>query len=1093
MNSDTVLIRLVLSGVLGLMCAMVLHAAEPWESPYEGEEATGPDVIGLWQFAPDAEAADSSGKGHNLTLRGDARVVAEGRFDGALEATGGPGGPNETACGALAADTDALTPAGAFSLEAWINPRVDLGQVERCFVLDKMYVDYKHSNPNTECLRDYMLLFRGGGDGRARLEAAVGFGDDVVRYSTDALEFPVGRWTHVAFTYDGAGRGRLYRNGDLVGGGEATGRGPISAGRYGLTIGDRHGSTYASFPGLIDQVRICNGIPSAFSDTFWVALSGRCAFERMEQDAALRMAIDYQGKVEVQGLKGTIRIGDEAETALPLPESITGPTECSAPVNTHLRPGSYPFVIVVEATVGQRQVRRERTGSVVIVPRPLPHRMPVVSWAGGCKPADMLDIGFTSCLGGMVNARKVWDAEAPTEAQETSGIAGVLSRLDEMAANGLTLAGTLQPARDAIRFDPALGRYDRDGNLIEGDNVNGNFPRVREFCHDYGAAAGISFGDHPAFESALIHSEVRDASQLSFHEVDRAAYRVATGREFPEEAQAKGGVPYAMVPQIGVDRLVDDDHPILEFYRWFWKEGDGWNGLHTATHEGLKSTSKRPIWTWFDPGVRVPSIWGSGGDVDYISQWTYSYPDPIKIGQATDELFAMHDGSPPNQDVMKMTQIIWYRTQTAPNLPEDEGDRAEWEKVAPEAKFISIAPDHLKEAFWGMISRPVKGIMYHGWGSLVGELGSLGGSYCMTNPETRVALTEVLHQVAEPLGATLVQVPDRPSDVALLESFTSQVFAGRGSWGWGNSWEADMHLILQWAQLQPRIIYEEKVLRDGLDDYKVLVMPCCDVLPRSVAEQVRQFQARGGIVVADEFLAPAITPDIVIRRYSRVREADKDKAALQELAAALRHELDDFYTRYGESSNPDVVVRLRRAGAADYLFAINDTRTFGDYVGHHKLVMEKGLATEAVLSVRRPGATVYDLVAHQKVPTTSTADGLSIDAAFGPGEGRLFMLTDRPIAGVRVNVAPPTEQTPEYRFSVTVVDEAGAPISAVVPVEVELLDPEGRRAEPSGYYGAGEGGLAFGYEPAPNDLRGDWTLRVTELAGGAGAVQTVSL
>ena len=34
-----------------------------------------------------------------------------------------------------------------------------------------------------------------------------------------------------------------------------------------------------------------------------------------------------------------------------------------------------------------------------------------------------------------------------------------------------------------------------------------------------------------------------------------------------------------------------------------------------------------------------------GGDVDVISQWTYSYPDPLRINVATDELFAMAKGA----------------------------------------------------------------------------------------------------------------------------------------------------------------------------------------------------------------------------------------------------------------------------------------------------------------------------------------------------------------------------------------------------------------------------------------------------------------
>jgi hypothetical protein len=44
---------------------------------------------------------------------------------------------------------------------------------------------------------------------------------------------------------------------------------------------------------------------------------------------------------------------------------------------------------------------------------------------------------------------------------------------------------------------------------------------------------------------------------------------------------------------------------------------------------------------------------------------------------------------------------------------------------------------------------------------------------------------------------------------------------------------------------------------------------------------------------------------------------------------------------------------------------VNDRREYGDYVGHHKLVMEDGLPTDAVLTLRPPGH-VYDLVAGRK-------------------------------------------------------------------------------------------------------------------------------
>jgi hypothetical protein len=379
--------------------------------------------------------------------------------------------------------------------------------------------------------------------------------------------------------------------------------------------------------------------------------------------------------------------------------------------------------------------------------------------------------------------------------------------------------------------------------------------------------------------------------------------------------------------------------------------------------------------------------------------------------------------------------------------------------------------------------------MYHGWQSLV-DTGAKDG-YVFTNPETAGVLTELTHEAVQPLGPTLLQVPDRKADVAILESFSSQVFARRGTYGWSEAWEADLHLILQWAHLQPRILFDETVLRDGLDDYRVLAMPHCDVLTEGVVERIKAFQRRGGLVIADEFLCPAIVPDIVIPSVKRTKQADADKAALQARAAALRTELDPFYTRYGDSPDPDVVLRFRQYRDSDYVFLLNDKRTYGNYVGHHGLVMEKGLPTSSVVSVRRKGACVYDLVRHRAVRTRATDAGLELDVDLGPGDGRVYLITDREIAGTRLQAPTRARLGEAMQIGVTVVDAGGEALAAVVPVRVEVTDPQGRPAEGSGFYGAKDGKVSLRVDLAANDAPGEWTIEATELASGKARRQTM--
>jgi len=821
-------------------------------------------------------------------------------------------------------------------------------------------------------------------------------------------------------------------------------------------------------------------------DSIEVKAGGRTAFVRMEADARVTIVIvNGAGGILADGEVRVGSGGEEKKFVLPDLDPQDGHI-IEIGVDTEVRPGTYPLRVVVSGRAGERGLVTEGELELVVVARALPHEMPVLMWGGG--DLDRLeDIGFTHHLYYLANYGKIWKAGEPTEAGNEEQIEKYTAVLDEHLARGIGAVVYLYPGRWVARSEELLeqyGRVDREGAPYEGkDNVCASFPEVQRYAYDVGASIAKSFGDFPALQASLVHSEIRDGTSLCFHEHDREAYRVFAGRDIPGEAVSKGGIRYGKIADFPRDRIVADDDPILKFYRWFWKEGDGWNELHSQVDRGLKSTGREDLWTFFDPAVRVPSVWGSGGDVDIVSQWTYSYPDPLKIGQAADELFAMAAGDA-DQRVMKMTQVIWYRSQTAPKLPEEEAERASWERELPEARFITISPDHMREAFWSKMSRPIQGIMYHGWGSLVK---SEHGSYQYTNPETREVLKELVRTVVRPLGPTLLQVPDRPADIALLESFAAQVFARRGTSGWGRSWEADAHLVLQWAQLQPQIVYDEQVVRDGLDDFGVLVMPGCDVLTESVAAEIRAFQDRGGLIVADEHVAPAIMPDIVLSSYQRKGKAKEDKLALQEKAAALRRELDVFYRRYADSSNPDVVVRARQRGDVDYIFAVNDSRTFGEYVGHHGLVMEKGLPASAMLSVDRRSGRVYDLLRHEQVVTETTADGLSFDVELGPGGGGVYLIVEQEIAGVEIEAPSKVRRGKRAKVEGRIVDGEGKPIDAVIPVEVEIFDGEGQPAEFSGYYGAGDGELSLELDIAENDLRGDWTVRLTELASGRSA------
>ncbi len=1076
------------SGVLIIAAALTLTAwaqernprlCERWQQAYVGEDVTGAHVIGLWAFAAGAEAKGASGKGLDVKLQG-AVIAPDGKFGPCLESFCGYPVVDQRHA-AVVANAPELTPKGAFTLEMWIRPKQELAGYPEAFLADKKYVAHA----------DYQFTL-GAADkgGQRRLNMRLGFGEDSESYASEPAGYESNVWHHVAFTYDGAGAGRFYRDGAALGGAVRLGRAGIVAGNHPLSIGDRVGSLYHGFPGYIAHVRLCKGVLEFRSATF-TCDSDRDVFIRMEKAAPLSFSVVNLQRAPMRGATAAFTLDGTEVQRVALPDVAAGAKHrIELPVDTSMRPGTYTLRARVTIP-GDTPYTSEEDFPITVMARK-PVRMPVVMWglygaANVLKELPRLkEIGFTHCLGIGADYGRIFEAGKPVAPDAPEKVAEVKRMLNAALANDFGVIASLSPGHWAAEAKKEFRRVDKNGKSNDAKPaVCAASPELLTFCRNVGASVAQAYGAFPAWQAALLHTEARDSANVCFHAHDRAACREATGHDYPEGAPGKSGVEYAKLKDFPADRVIPDDDPTLKFLSWFWKEGDGWNRLNTELHRGLKSTGRSDLWTFHDPAARVASVYGSGGESDVISQWTYSYPDPIRIGVATDELFAMARGAPQPQRVMKMTQIIWYRSQTAPAAKGDEVTKATkspWEDTDADAAFPTIAPMHLREAFWTKLARPVQGIMYHGWGSLVPQSGE--GSYRYTHPQTQHELRRLVKEVVEPLGPALMQVPDRPSDVAFLESFASQMFARRGTYGWGNGWSGDAYQVLLWARLQPEIVYDETVLRRGLDGFRVLVMMDCDVLTAGVAAKVKAFQKNGGLVVGDERLCPAIAPDIAVQSYVRIRKADADRAALLVKASDIRKALDGRYRGYCDSSSPDVVTRCRAYGTTDYLFAVNDRREFGDYVGQHGLVMENGLPSKAVLSVNRTSGHVYDLVAGHEEEATAVKGQLQIHREFGPCEGGVLMVTDAAIEGVRIEAPAAAQRGGALDCMIEVVDAGGHPLDAVVPVNVEIRDPAGCEAEWSGYYGAKDGRLALTLDVAPNDRPGLWQIRAKELASG---------
>ncbi|MCF7785853.1 MAG: LamG domain-containing protein [Prosthecobacter sp.] len=1036
--------------LLGLCFPWVAHSAlqETWETGYAKEDATGPHVLGFWKF--DEESKD-------VTLHG-AVLNPKGKFGGALESF--PGFPVEDQRHAAVVAVKPVK--GAFTLEMWIKPKAAFEPRLRCFLLDKKYVDHT----------DYQWQL-GDADkgGLRRMWVTLGFGAESKTIYSLPFKLEADVWQHVAFTYDGAGEGKFYRNGVAAGGAILAGYGKVTQGMKPLSIGDRLGSNYGGFPGLIDEVRVCEGVLS-FERVSMQIVAGRNVWRRMETAKAVEIVCTNLRREVLKAAKLKVSLGGTTEEFLVSDLAMGKSFTAKYIFNTALKADEYELRARFE--VGDYGT--EQSAVLKLVPR-VPERMPVIMWgANGEEMARLKDLGFTHFIGLGADYGEMWKQKKIAPPAKPEVIAKNRGMLDRALENGLEVIASLSPAH-ALESEEKNLRVGRDGKAYARQDICASLPDFASFFQVVGVSVGKAYGDHPAFTTALIDTEVRDNTQVSFNSVDVEGYRKFAGAEIPAEVSAKWGVDWTKMKDFPVDRVIADDHPILKYLRWFWTVGDGWNGLHTALHKGVRSSK---VWTFFDPAVRQPSIGGAGGGVDVISHWTYTYPDPQKIGMCADQLFAMSAATGRNQRVMKMTQLIWYRSQTAPIGSKVPGEVVAWQDHDPEAAYITIAPMHLKEALWTKISRPIQGIMYHGWQSLV-ETGSPGG-YRYTNSNTAPVLKQLLHEVIEPLGPSLMAIPDERSEVAFLESFTSQMFAHRGSYGSNTDWAADVWLALQHAHVQTDILFEETLLKNGLSGRKVLVMPYCDVLTKSVVTRIQDWQKKGGKIVADEFLCPALKADFLLPSFKRVKKADVDKAKVLEMAGTVG---GFALPQKAMCDNPEIIVRTRKFGDATYVFVVNDKREFGNYVGQHGLVMENGVPSSGVVSLKAESANVYELTGTQFIVPKRSADGvMSWPVDLGPCDGRIFMVLPKPLLGLKLEVPENAVVGNSAKIVVSITTTQEAPTKAVIPVRVDVRDANGKAAEGSGFYAAENGIVEIKLDLAPNEDPGSWEVRVKELASG---------
>ncbi|MDD4018100.1 MAG: PIG-L family deacetylase [Kiritimatiellae bacterium] len=567
-------------------------------------------------------------------------------------------------------------------------------------------------------------------------------------------------------------------------------------------------------------------------------------------------------------------------------------------------------------------------------------------------------------------------------------------------------------------------RYNRDGSKDER-TMDWTEPGCLDELRERVKGAAKSQLNNPAFFGMQPVSEVGLFTRPSFSPRHQAAWKAVSGNDIPSQAFGREAPCWTRLKDLPADRLIDDTYNPYAYYRWFWTQDDGINPYIEMAVDEFESAFGRKMFTMTDPATRHPPAWGMGGKVSHINDWQVCYTFPFQHSYLISKMQSMARGRP-GQKVLTIVQGIFGRRDSSPVGEEPSGVPATaWHKDRPNAAWITPPPDMMREAFWSAFARQTDGVLVHGWdciwdGSKYGR-SKEGEGYQFTNPQTKRMISKLFHEVAIPLGPLFKRAEERAPVVGLMETLPSALLSGAAPYNWKSGFDCHRAgVVATAANLAPYTLYDEEILQGIPPSVKVILAPEAFVLTKRVAAKLKEFQARGGKILARSDFAPGMAADGALpptryesREFSeyaaftnRNFNAHAKDAALRLAAAEFKAEVGRYIDLYADSDNPYILAYARVAGtSADLVFAYNTKRDYGDYLGPWKRILDHGVPAAGTVTVGRKAGAVYDLVKHAEAKFEVKSGRIQIPVSWPTTDGSVFLVTEKPLADLSITAA----------------------------------------------------------------------------------------
>ncbi len=854
---------------------------------------------------------------------------------------------------------------------------------------------------------------------------------------------------------------------------------------------------------------------------FGIRAVGPLACVRGTEQAKLSFSIENLNGIDVSNVQAVVSVAGLKVREIDLGMLTDGSsTRLSVPFETYLKPGWRNAKVTVSAVTPDGRIR-EHTESfkVGIGPRHA-ERMQLSFGDSNQYVSRIAELGFTRCTfgdgGGFSVGRAAPESDVMSEVCRAA--------LDEatMAGVEIVLGAKWDIVIPAGKKQSQFERHDAEGKTRKSsswrkEELEIGDPELCAANATVWSAWAKAFAEYPSFACLLPFSEFRDGAFPSFGGGEAKRYQEETGHVMPtEDPFVSGRANENDVFKRYPSRVIPDDDPSLQDLSWYWHGGDGWprflSAISDAVCDVAAKAGKHGFDVLWEPCVRCPPCWGSGGRATEIRQWVYPNPEPMSVAGPAEEVLAMVSGQPGQKPLMAI-QLMAYRTLLAP-VDEPVENTPEWATRFPRSRFLAQADDVMTESVWSALAKPIKGLQFYPRQVLLEHPAGAPTGYVFSNPSLPKTMRRLLGELVAPLGPTLLKIGREKPDVVVFENFTAFVVGGAE---FGKGWHAAPVTMLQRARLDPAVVYEDMILRGALDGVKVVYAPESRCVSASILSALKEFRARGGILVCDRHAPKALERDFDIDSISfgkppamdypefmeaRAKNSKADenrvktryaKKAMIDQAEQFRKFLGQRFQGRSDSSSAEIVVYNRRWHDTDYLFAVNDNRTFGNYVGPWGRMMEKGEPFEGWVSMRDSDAhvkAVYELSRGGEMKFVRERGVVKVPLRYETCDGRLLVFLAEKIATVDLRgEIKGRELTAEMR----VLDGSHRVVDAALPVEIRVYDAAGVELDGAGYLCA-EGGIARISVPLNvDDAQGKYRIDCLDRASGLRKSVSVSM